>query len=486
VTPYPPTPALPQFAPAYQAAPASRPNVPIPGWGWIEWVTLLQTIMPALLFIPVIAHSKMRVVLRVGAFGVSILAWAFLRTSSRPAAGRPFPSQAWLSASSVLLVLEIFHPTSNSFLSALAECLLNIAILLPAYWASYGRITVPRVNRVMFLLLLANGASALMGIAQFYQPDRFNPPVIPLLEANKTNKHDLSFVAADGRRVLRPCGLTDLPGGAGLGGAMASLIGLAWALGTTTRLKRFVALVLTAAGLAAIMLCQSRMMFVGQFLSFGIVALLLLVQRDYRRLRRMGAVIFIVCVAAVGWVIREGGEGVTNRYYTLIEERPTEVYAKNRGSHLQATFENVIWWWPLGAGMGRWGVVNTYFGNPNVGYEQGGQIHVEIQWTGWALDGGIPLMILYATAIILATKSMLHVARRCRDSELALWGAVLVALSVTMVAGCFVGCPFAAPMGLQYWVLVTMVYTAAQRAGFGPRAGSRPPPGHSAIRPRMA
>jgi hypothetical protein len=408
----------------------------------------------------------------VSAFGISLMAWVALSLWGQPAVGRKFPAQAWLFASGVWLALEIFHPTTNTLLAGLAGCLLNVAILLPAYWATSGVITAQRVGRVMLLLFLTNAAGALLGIAQFYQPDRFNPPVIPLLEMNPQNKHDMSFVTADGRRVLRPCGLTDTPGGAGASGAIAALVGLAWALSPMPWWKRLIGFGLTTVGIASILLGQARVVLVGQIISYAVLGALLVLQKDYRRLSLMGVAGALIVVLAVAWVVREGGEGVMKRYYSLIEDKPAEVYGQSRGGFLRHTFEEVMWTWPLGGGLGRWGMVNYYFGDKSVPYDRGGSYWVEIQWTGWAIDGGIPLMIMYPMAILMAMLSMLKIALRSRDRELAFWAAVLCALGLNTVAGGFVGCPFISPLGMQFWVLTAMVHAAGERAGFGPRAAA--------------
>jgi hypothetical protein len=433
---------------------------------------MLQTIMPALLFIPAIAYSKMKVVLRVSAFGVSLLAWIALSLNSRPAVGRKFPAQAWLAASGAWLALEIFHPTTNTLLSGVAECCLNLAIMLPAYWATMGTLTPQRVGRVMFLLFLTNAAGALLGIAQFYQPDRFNPPVIPILEANETNRNDLSFTTADGRRVLRPCGLTDTPGGAGASGAIAALVGLAWALNPMPWWKRLFGFSLVTISIASVLMGQARVVLVGEIINYAVLALLFVLQKDYRRLSLMGAAGALIIVLAVAWVARDGGEGVMKRYYSLVEDKPTEVYNKSRGGFLRYTFEDVIWRFPLGGGLGRWGMVNHYFGDKSIPYEQGGSFWVEIQWTAWAIDGGIPLMFMYCMAILTAMLSMLRIALRCRDPVLAFWAAVLVALGLNTIAGGFVGCPFISPLGMQFWIMTAMVHAAGERAGFGSRSAA--------------
>jgi hypothetical protein len=58
---------------------------------------------------------------------------------------------------------------------------------------------------------------------------------------------------------------------------------------------------------------------------------------------------------------------------------------------LKITFRKLLFEYPLGCGVGRWGMMTYYFGrfdaNPNPA------VFVEIQPTGWLFDGGIPLLL---------------------------------------------------------------------------------------------
>jgi hypothetical protein len=182
----------------------------------------------------------------------------------------------------------------------------------------------------------------------------------------------------------------------------------------------------------------------------------------------------VILVAAVGWTVREGGEGVTEKYASLFGEKVTETYGQARGGFLRQAFTILPWQWPLGGGLGRWGVVNGYFGNRNLPEAQGGAFWIEIQWGGWIIDGGVPLVIMYSLAIFWALASMLKIALRCRDPDLALWGGAVFALGVNLVAACFVGCPFISPTGMQFWILVAMMHAAGERAGYGTRPAVAP------------
>jgi hypothetical protein len=66
----------------------------MPGWGWLEWVLLSQAALPALMFVPGLAAT--RIVTRIAVFTLPLLAWGVVGLSGRrPPGGRPFPAVPW-------------------------------------------------------------------------------------------------------------------------------------------------------------------------------------------------------------------------------------------------------------------------------------------------------------------------------------------------------------------------------------------------------
>ena len=261
---------------APKGAPAKEP-----GWGWLEWFVLSQTFIPALLFVP--GMSPIRTLTRVSAYGVATLAWITLVWAGRrPPGAEAFPARPWLVFCSVWLGLSILHPNSYSLLAASAQAALYITILSPVFWAPLALTSSRQIGRLMALLFLCNALSAFLGIAQVFRPETFNPPVIPLMN-NIFNGENLMFVADDGRKVLRPCGLTDSPGAACGAGVVAALLGLCWALRPIAVWKRLASLGLAFLGVAVIYLTHVRTSLV--MVGICLVALtgLFVFQRSYRQ-----------------------------------------------------------------------------------------------------------------------------------------------------------------------------------------------------------
>jgi hypothetical protein len=89
-------------------------------------------------------------------------------------------------------------------------------------------------------------------------------------------------------------------------------------------------------------------------------------------------------------------------------------------------------------------------------------IHVEIQVTGWLLDGGIPMWVLYGGAILLAllTSYNLSVARgspALRDVALIVFG-----MEVLILGFSWAGPAFNTQLGILFWFLASALYGASR------------------------
>jgi hypothetical protein len=447
--------------PARRAGPTPRRGAsPMPRWGWLEWVVLSQAAMPALMFVPGLAAT--RIVTRIAVFVLPLLAWVAVGLSGRrPPGHRRFPAIPWAMAAAVWLVASVLHPQTNSPISGAAEAMINLAILSPAFWAT-ADLTAPRqVGRLMAILFACNAASAVIGIGQFYRPERFNPPV--MRASGGLTLEDYTYETADGRRVVRPCGLTDTPGGACAAGMLAGLLGLGWSLQPIAAWRRLAALGLAFAGLMVIYLSQVRSALVMEIISLLTLMAALAVRRDFRRLTLLGLGVVVVLGGSLAWVARTEGDAVLGRFRTLIEGDLRHTYYSNRGFYVQAAFSQQLRDQPLGAGMGRCGQAYGYFGDRAAAPDRG-QMWAEVQWTMWAIEGGVPLIALYSMAMLLALADLTRITLTCRDPTLAYWAAVVLALDVSIVATTFSYVPFVSPTGLQFWVMAAALHAADRRS----------------------
>src|SRR5262249_12004694 len=140
-------------------------------------------------------------------------------------------------------------------------------------------------------------------------------------------------------------------------------------------------------------------------IALGAFAVVLAARKRLGRLVWLTMVTSTVAAAGLVWALSVGGESVSQRLSTLVDDDPGSVYHNNRGHFLQETVEVLLPEYPLGAGLGRWGMMSAYFG------DHSNALWAEIQWTGWLLDGGIPLVVVYVLAILSALVAVWRMTR---------------------------------------------------------------------------
>ena len=126
--------------------------------------------------------------------------------------------------------------------------------------------------------------------------------------------------------------------------------------------------------------------------------------------------------------------------------------------------------YPLGAGLGRWGMMRYYFGNP--ANRLSPSLWAELQFPAWILDGGFILTALYCLALISTTVYEYRLARAPNPSRLRSSAAIVFAINGGTLGLIFGFTPFTTQAGLQYWFLAGALAGAA-RGDVGMMSGSR-------------
>ena len=121
-----------------------------------------------------------------------------------------------------------------------------------------------------------------------------------------------------------------------------------------------------APGWPRMYLSQVRISLAVTLLMFGAYAATLLLQR--RRGRAAAFVLLAGGIVAASFIgaIALGGDSVLARFMTLFDDDPLAVYYRARGVQLNLTFTQLLFDYPLGAGLGRWGMAGAYFGSPSL------------------------------------------------------------------------------------------------------------------------
>ena len=424
---------------------------------WIQAFVLFQIACQLALLVS--DSGLVRAVVRFAVFGASLFLLVFLRGQGRVhPAGRP---ARWVLA---IVGLSILHPMTNSLLSGVTHAALYVAILAPLFWVARLRVDISELQRVVFILWAFNTLSATIGVLQVYFPGKFEPYLTPVIATMDPGYIEgLYITTAGGYRVFRPMGLTNIPGGAAAGGFYAVLFGIGFLLISRRPWLRAAAVSSMTLGMMCLYLSQVRVALVMLIVCLLTICGLMARRGAAARLAIVSAVLTMAIGASLIWAISIGGQDVTDRLATLVQDDPRQVYYVNRGHFLEETIAELLPLYPLGAGLGRWGMVNAYLGDDSD--PERAAIWVEIQWTGWLVDGGVPLILAYVAALFLALWTAWRIAlSRATDhrDNLWLWGALLFAYNVGALAVTFSYPLFIGQGGLEFWLLNAVVFSAAR------------------------
>ncbi|WP_353932508.1 hypothetical protein WJM97_07950 [Okeanomitos corallinicola TIOX110] len=423
-------------------------------WTWAHTFVLLQFALQILLLFPAI--GVFRAPIRVAAFGVGLFFLVWLPTKET----KKHPATAPAIIVLVIMLLQFcLHPAINSVTAGLAQGMMYLAILSPLFWVRGLEITSIAFESLMFLMWGINTLSAVVGVLQVYYPGQFQLGLSTVVQNNPFGGENLLITLANGIQTYRPMGLTDVPGGAANSGLYALLFGIVIALKHKNPILKILGVVSGGLGLFCIYLTQIRSVLVLAAITMVVLIVVLL---RVGKLARATAMIFGVTGLFVGsfaWAIAIGGQSTMERINSLFADSPQEVYQQNRGLFLQDTIERLLPKYPLGAGLGRWGMINSYFGDNTYLVSQ--PIWVEIQWTGWLLDGGVPLIFAYILTIYSACHAAWKIAINRKLGDFALWGGLIFAYDIGVVALTFNYPIFMSQGGMEFWLLNTALFVAA-------------------------
>jgi len=182
------------------------------------------------------------------------------------------------------------------------------------------------------------------------------------------------------------------------------------------------------------------------------------------RLTRVAATLIVVPVLAAivfAWSLQVGGERVVRRMRTLSEGTASGVYYKNRGIFLEQALTVETLRYPVGAGLGRFGMMYSYFGDKRKFHAQ--PLWAEIQATAWIYDGGILLLCLGYAAVLGTTYYSLRLALDRRVSkQLGDAATAITALNVSWLAVTFNYPLFLGQGGMLFWLLNAALFAAEQ------------------------
>jgi hypothetical protein len=434
-------------------------------WGSLEVFVVVLYLSSALLFVP--GAQSVRGIIRGLPYASSLLllGW-WLTKGGGIRADRPGAKA--LLCSLVLMGCGLVHPDANLF-GGLGQILFQLSIVAPLFWMGGHAIDANRLHRLLVLIFLANAASAVVGLLQFLYPDRFMPPEFSASITRVTGYMEmLKFRDRTGRIILRPPGLTDMPGGAASGAAVTAVLGLLLAAQPGRRWQRLFCLALCGVGLVTLYFSFVRSMVMSVALIFGFLCWLLARQGRVERAVVFGTMAGAVMVGTFLLAVAFGGDQLFARFSEILDKGVVASFQSNRGMFVEYTLTRAVFDYPLGAGVGRWGMMTHYFGVYDTSPSP--PLYAEIQITGWLFDGGIALLIAYPLAVLASLSGLYRMAGN-RHHVLAFPALIAICMNLFIVIQGFAGPTFNTTGGMQYWLVAALVFRAAE----GLRAGRLSP-----------
>jgi hypothetical protein len=405
--------------------------------------------------------GPLRPLTRIAAFGASLfLLFLFRGTLAL------HPAKSALNWVLILVFLSVLYPATGTWLGGLAHASLYLAIICPIFW-------VPRLNldhrvlrQVILIFWLFYTTSAMIGILQVYFPGTFQPALSPsVLKIGKGYVDSLMITNASGDRVFRPMGLTDNPGGAALAGFYTVLFGAGLLFTRSNTFLKAANVAGIAIGIVCLYLSQVRSVVVIAAISMVVFGGILLLRLRMIKLALLVSVLVLTILVGLIWSATLFDEKAGNRLSTLNLAEPAALYYASRGHFLEETINDLLPLYPFGAGLTRWGMMYYYFGRD--GSTDTEPIYVEIQWTGWLLDGGVPLIVAYIAALFVTCAFAWRVIRKtpiAGGKDLWIWGSLLLAYNIAIIALTFSYTPFIGQAGMEFWLLNALLFSVATTA----------------------
>jgi hypothetical protein len=424
--------------------------------GFAEAFIALQLLWGVFLFIP--GAQAFRTVVRAAPYVVSggAIIYYFRHATGQKLSG----STNWLAVSFLLLLFNLLHESAH-LLAGLAQVVFQACIAAPVFWMSRSVLTESKIRRLIWIVFASSALSSVLGVLQVYFPERFLPPEFSVLarSLNPDMIHALTYIGADGREIVRPPGLSDMPGGAAVAGMMTMILGLSLGIGRGQRwVVRALCLAAAVAGMTALYLTHVRSLTLVAAASVGVFAFMRLRQgRSVEGGLTLGVGLALV-VGSYVWALAVGGDAVSDRFGGLANDGVFRVFQDQRGTFIRYTLSELLYEFPLGAGLGRWGMMHVYFGDPTLW--QSPPIHVEVQLTGWLLDGGVPLWLLYGSALVVALHFSYRAAVRARTPMAQDLATIVLCLQLTIVCLCLTGPVFNTQLGILFWALTGALFGA--------------------------
>ena len=138
---------------------------------------------------------------------------------------------------------------------------------------------------------------------------------------------------------------------------VATMLGLVFCLEPIAWWKRSASLGLALAGMSALYLSHVRAAFVMTLGTMAAYLVLLTIQHQKKRGIGFGALGFGLVAVGLSIATALGGDSVGERFRTLLEGDPRDLYYQSRGIQVESAMTELVDQYPFGAGLGRTGML---------------------------------------------------------------------------------------------------------------------------------
>lgn len=439
------------------APPAPAAAHPRRGSGVLVVQAFVAVLLACQVALLVPAIGPLRMFVRMAAFGLSLALLLAVRGR-----GRPHPAHLPALVVAGVLGLALLRPETVNMTAGAAQAGLYLAVLAPLFWVSRLTVDMRTVRQTAALMWVFHTVSAALGVLQVQFPGRFQPPLSSIIVAKGHGYiSSLMITNAAGVRVFRPMGLTDIPGGASVSALYAVLFGMGFFLTARTLGMRVAATASMGAGFTCLYLSQVRSVLLMTGIAVAVVIGVLAWRRDLPRLALLGATAACVMLGGYAAAAALAGPAVARRMASLTTQRPGAVYYEARGKFFMDAMTETLPRAPFGTGLGHWGMTASYFGGGDDPYGT----WVEIQWAGWVVDGGAPLVLAYCATLFLALLAVWRIARARAPADapdLPFWAGVVLAHGIGAFALTFSFPLFVSQPGMEFWLLNALLLAAAR------------------------
>jgi hypothetical protein len=424
----------------------------LPGAGWVYGYAAVAIVCQLALLIPALA--PFRVIFRSAAFGTSLLLLVMIPGHSRV----QHPARTFAFGIVILVSLSAFNPEGGSGLAIVAHWCFYLAILGPIFWVARLDLNEKTLVRLLLIIWAFNTTSSILGVLQVLYPGRFQPAMSTFFVRPD---QVMGYRLVTGEWVTRPMGLTDVPGGAASAGLYAVLIGFGVTLARPFRHARLLGVVGMLTGMMCIYLCHIRAVVVMMAICAVVLLATLALSGRVSQVTGAFSIGVIVMLVAFSAAFALSGQTTADRLASLIASDPGTVYRQNRGHFVADAFSETLPQYPLGAGLGRWGMVALYFGS----LERA--LWSEVQWVGWILDGGFLMALVYPAAVVAMLVTLARIAVQTKNGDFGVWAAIVFAYGVGTFALTFAYPIFMSSGGIEFWLICAVAVQAASPPASG-------------------